>query len=248
MLNDGSPYVKVHGDSIALHFDNECVQSMMSSADPVELVVPYTRTMMGFLLVNPRPRRILMLGLGGGSLVKFCYAHLPDARITVVEIDPQVIALRGLFMIPPDDGRLQVVCAEGAAYVRDSAEDFDVILVDGFDLNGQSATLTTPAFFQHCFERLTPEGILVENLDSEHPAHAFFFALAWRRFKENAVEVPVPERTNSIVFATKDMSIRTCWHRWQPVPPESAASAQPQDWALALQDEFARILLLLHSP
>jgi len=52
--------------------------------DPYALCLAYTRKMMAFLLFNSQPRRILQLGLGGGSLAKFCYKHLPDASITAV--------------------------------------------------------------------------------------------------------------------------------------------------------------------
>jgi spermidine synthase len=121
------PYVRVHSDAISLHFDNDCIQSMMSCGNPNYLEIPYTKTMMCFLLAMPYPEHILMIGLGGGSLAKFCYRHLPKTRITVVEICPDVIALRDLFKIPEDDDRFCVVCADGADFVRDTKPDFDVI-------------------------------------------------------------------------------------------------------------------------
>jgi spermidine synthase len=71
--------------------------------------------MMAFLLFNPRPRRILILGLGGGSLAKFCYRHLPSATITAVEIDPHVMALREEFRVPADDERFRVLQGDGTA-------------------------------------------------------------------------------------------------------------------------------------
>jgi spermidine synthase len=55
-----------------------------------------------------------MIGLGGGSLVKYCHHHLPGARVSVAEISPEVIALRDRFRIPPDDERLEVDCARTA--------------------------------------------------------------------------------------------------------------------------------------
>src|SRR5713101_2429053 len=59
------------------------VQSEMWLDDPESLVSAYTRKMMGFLLFRRRPREILMIGLGGGSLAKFCHRHLPSARMSV---------------------------------------------------------------------------------------------------------------------------------------------------------------------
>jgi spermidine synthase len=73
---------------------NGCTQSEMRIDVPDELVSEYTRKMMGFLAFQPNPANVLIIGLGGGSLVKYCYRHLPTTRITAVEIDSDVLALR----------------------------------------------------------------------------------------------------------------------------------------------------------
>src|SRR5678809_13316 len=70
-----------------MHFTNDATQSAMLFADPDALIAQYTRKMMAFLLFNPNPKHIVMIGLGGGSLAKFCYRHLPGSKITVVEIN-----------------------------------------------------------------------------------------------------------------------------------------------------------------
>src|SRR3546814_9081734 len=67
------------------------VQSIMSIDDPDRLMLDYTRQMMGFLLFNPSPQTIEMIGLGGGSMAKYCYKYLPDVSITAVAIDPEVL-------------------------------------------------------------------------------------------------------------------------------------------------------------
>ena len=77
-----------------MQFTCAATQSVMSLDDPDALVTAYARKMMAFLLFNSNPKHILMIGLGGGSLAKFCYRHLPNARLTVVEINADVIALR----------------------------------------------------------------------------------------------------------------------------------------------------------
>jgi spermidine synthase len=80
-----------------MHFTNQATQSAMLLADPDALISQYTRKMMSFLLFNPTPAHIVMIGLGGGSLAKFCYRHLPRSRITVVEIKDEVIEIREEF-------------------------------------------------------------------------------------------------------------------------------------------------------
>lgn len=149
---------------ISLHFDGRSVQSIMSRAAPDALVLGYTRTMMGFLLLQPAPERICMIGLGGGSLTKYCYRHLPEASITVIEINPEVIALRERFCIPPDDERLSVVCADAAQYLSTTAQTFDALLLDGFNADGAPPELSDAAFYEACHSRLNAHGVLVANL------------------------------------------------------------------------------------
>lgn len=70
--DDGVIEVVDNGDSRSLHFGTYPRQSSMRLSDPAHLALSYTQSMMGCLLLNPIPRRVLVIGLGGGSLVKFC--------------------------------------------------------------------------------------------------------------------------------------------------------------------------------
>ena len=88
------PFVHDSGGDKGLYFSIREIQSRMQVDDPDALDLGYTRTMMGFLLFQPEPRQIAMVGLGGGSLAKFCHRYLPQAQIQVAEINPHVIALR----------------------------------------------------------------------------------------------------------------------------------------------------------
>ena len=111
------PFILDQGALRFLQFDLERVQSLMRRDDPDALCLRYTRKMMTFLLFNPQPRRILIVGLGGGSLAKFCYRCLPSATITAVEIDPDVMALREEFRVRPDDARFRVLQCDGVEYI-----------------------------------------------------------------------------------------------------------------------------------
>lgn len=124
------------GDILSLLFGWSTVQSGMRVSDPDHLLFDYTRVMMGFRLFRPAPKHIEMIGLGGGSLANACYRSLPDCDITVIEIDPEVIALRQQFHIPPDDHRFRVICADGADYLAASAGKPDILFIDGFDSKG----------------------------------------------------------------------------------------------------------------
>lgn len=158
------PYVHEDAHSRALHFSIHEVQSQMWLEAPAELVLPYTRVMMGFLMFQPMPARVAMVGLGGGSLAKFCHTHLLQTRLDVVEINPHVIALRDAFCIPPDGGRFQVIEADGAEFMQGAEpQSYEVLLLDGYDDQGLPKGLSSQAFYDRCAKALRPGGVLVAN-------------------------------------------------------------------------------------
>lgn len=197
------PFVQDADGSKSLHFTAGELQSRMLTNSPWRLEVDYTRTMMGFLLFNPAPGHIGMIGLGGGSLAKFCYHHLPASRMTVLEINPHVIALRQEFQVPDDDERFAVIAADGALFLQTEAPAFEVLLVDGFDHEGQPAGLCSQRFYDDCLAALAPDGLLVVNLHYEHPDYPLWVERIARSFSGNAVDILVEEKSNGIVFASK---------------------------------------------
>lgn len=198
------PFVHEGGSFRSLHFSIHEVQSRMSLEDPCALDLEYSRTMMGFLWFKPEPKHIAMIGLGGGSLAKFCHRYLPATRIEVVEINPHVLALRDEFQIPPDDERLTVLLGDGAAFVRDAQTGCDVLMVDGFDYDGQPSALSSQAFYDDCADHLQPGGILVVNLFSHDPQYGLFVDRIRRSFADQVLVVEGADLGNSIVFAFKE--------------------------------------------
>jgi len=153
----------------ALYFGFDSIQSRMRLDDPDALDLAYTRTMMGFLLFVPQPQRISFIGLGGGSLVKYCHRHLPQARLQVAEINPHVLALRDDFMLPPDGERLAMHRLDGARFVRLPQAVCDVLLLDGFDKQGMPDALCSQRFFDDAVMAVDDGGLLVVNLHGADP-------------------------------------------------------------------------------
>jgi spermidine synthase len=202
-----APFIYEEVNSKSLHFTINQLQSKMSKASPNVLKVEYTKTMMGFLLLNRRPNHIVMIGLGGGSLAKFCYQHLPESKITVVEINPHVIALRKEFLIPDDNDRFEVVLADGADYICEFEGAIDVLLVDGFDHQGQPPQLSSKRFYSDCRAALTQQGVLAINFHEYHPLYETFIDRVDTAFESNLVEVATNDAGNVIVFAAKGIEI-----------------------------------------
>jgi spermidine synthase len=202
------PYLTESDGILSLQFDAWSTQSEMSIDDTDELVIPYTRVIMSFLLLEPSPRHVAMIGLGGGSLAKYCYRHLPCTGVTAVEINPAVIALRNEFAIPADDVRLRVVLGDGAEWVADSARQSnvqpDVLIVDGFDTDGLPARLCSQRFYDDCFAALADNGIMVVNVWKGYPHYDEYLARISNSFAGNRVIVDAQDGFNHIVLAMKN--------------------------------------------
>jgi spermidine synthase len=186
-----------------MHFTNDATQSAMLFADPDALIAQYMRKMMAFLLFNPNPRHIVMLGLGGGALPKFCYRHLPRTQITVVEINEDVIALREEFCVPKDDERFRVVHDDGARYVERLEEQMDVLLIDAFDADGIALSLAKSDFYACAARRLTDNGVLVMNFWGPCERYVDNLAQARAAFGNSLLLVPVAGDVNVLLFAFK---------------------------------------------
>src|SRR5688572_21378692 len=105
----GAVYVSEKFGVRSLHIASDTIQSSMRIARPTDLELAYTRSMMGFLLFHPRPRRMLLVGLGGGSLAKFIYHRMPEAVSEVLEINPDVVSIaRRYFQVPASDERFTI--------------------------------------------------------------------------------------------------------------------------------------------
>lgn len=157
-----------------LHFGSDWVQGAMRISRPRDLELAYTREMMAALLLSSSwpvmPKRILQIGLGAASLTRFIYANLPEARQTVVELEPAVVgAAQQCFSLPPMGERLEIEIGDGAAWIGASSDLYDLILIDGFDADGATGNLESLSFYQHCRARLAEGGLLVCNFLSRSP-------------------------------------------------------------------------------
>ncbi len=187
-----------------LHFSSNWVQGAMRIQRPNALELPYTREMMAGLLLReaPWPRDALLIGLGAGSLAKFIYHQLPAARITVVEIDPQVeIVARLHFGLPDDPRRLRVLIADGVEYMLAGESRHDCMLIDGFDGKGRAGALDTLPFYQACRARLSEHGLLAVNLLGRERGFQASAERIRQAFEGRTLVFPSSDSGNTIAFA-----------------------------------------------
>ena len=217
-----------------LHFSADWVQGAMRIQRPNSLELAYTREMMAGLLLRepPWPRNALLIGLGAGSLAKYIYHKLPETRITVVEIDPQVeIVARMHFKLPDDRLRLNIVIGDGAQYMLEDGKKFDCILVDGFDKSGRAGVLDTLPFYQACRSRLSDTGLLVTNLLGHSRGFQASQARIAKAFDGRSLVFPSCDSGNTIAFATAgdevDVTLEDLIARAQRLHKETGLNLKP---------------------
>jgi spermidine synthase len=196
------PRIVDSGPLRCLQFGPDNVQSVMRHDDPNALCLAYTCKMMAFLLFNALPRRLLLLGLGGGSLARFCHHHLPTTELTVVEIDPRVVALREHFRIPQDH-RMRLITADGASYIAGPIGRFDAILVDACDSQGIDPSLARPDFYANLRRRLTLNGVLSINICGTAETIASHCGRLRGVFGEHWLSLPARDDGNLVVMASR---------------------------------------------
>jgi spermidine synthase len=196
----------------SLHIGSDTVQSSMRLTRPNDLELSYTRSMMAFLLFVSPPKKMLMIGLGGGSLAKFVYHRLPETMITAVEVSTRVVAVaRQYFNVPADDARFEVVIADGASYIERADVTADVLVVDGYEADSHVESLATKSFYTACRERLEPGGLLVVNLWGGDKQFQTLLRRIQDSFPAGTLCLPAERPGNVIVLAFKDAPQPFSW-------------------------------------
>jgi spermidine synthase len=203
------------GEQRYMDFEN-LRQSAMLLKDPWELRLRYTRFLPLALTLQPEPKRALILGLGGGSFPKRLYRDLPDVKVDVVDIDPEVIAIAKRYFQVPEDARLRLFAKDGRRFVQEAADTYDLIFLDAYNSDTIPFHLATREFYEEIKARLRPGGVVVSNIIGtlRGPQSAFFRSI-YRTLSEvfpTVYVVPtynpgggwVLGDINIILFATQD--------------------------------------------
>lgn len=193
------------GTTRTLYFGTSAKQSSMLLTNPRTLALSYTRAMCACLLFRHAPERVLLVGLGGGSLARFFLHHFPACHIDAIEPRPAVTEIAREFFALADQSRLTVIPSDGMAFLTNRAPDsagYDLILVDAFDAQGMAAGVDSAAFFRGCRRALTQDGVLAVNLWATNPG-SFRQATKCLRgaFDDQVLRLPVEQRGNVITLA-----------------------------------------------
>ena len=214
-----------------LHLGSEWIQGSMLLDEPNALVHEYIQRMMAWLLlIDPTTapqRKAVQLGLGAGSLTKFCHKEI-RMHTTAIELNPQVLhACRGWFKLPADNARMQVILEDAAQEIKKSRwiGAVDALLVDLYDEEAAAPVLDSADFYADCRSTLTADGCMTVNLfgrsssfskSVEKISAAFGHDAVWA-FKStregNTVVLAqrTPSRPNRTVLAERAAYIELHW-------------------------------------
>ena len=198
------------GDIRYLHLGTEWVQGSMRLDDPFEIHLEYVQRMMAWLLfVDPASvpkRHAMQLGLGAGSLTKFCHRKL-RMKTTAIELNPQVVAACRLwFKLPRDDSRLSVVLGDAAEVASHEhwRGQVDALQVDLYDHEAAAPVLDSEAFYADCRRLLTDDGAMTVNLFGRSSSYERSLSRIQRAFGAGSVWAFRPTREgNTIVLALR---------------------------------------------
>ena len=193
-------------DRLELRGRDKALQSVINLAKPQQLELANLEHLMSVLLFMPAPRRVLMLGTAAGSLLHFLQHYFPQADITAVDIDAELIErLLNLQILPAASDTLTYVEDDAAHFIARSDRVYDLVLVDIFNGAQSPAWLLEKASIQRLYDLTGSGGGLAFNLlvDSDHDFRLFYRDLG-QRFDDNTLSLPVAGLENRVVYAIRD--------------------------------------------
>lgn len=195
-----------------LHLGTPWIQGSMYLDEPIALVHEYSQRMMAWLLFveadSVRDRHAVQLGLGAGSLTKFCHKKL-RMKTSAIELNPQVLtACRGWFKLPAENARMQVVLADAALEIQDPKwwGTVDALQVDLYDSQAAAPVQDSLPFYSHCRRLLTPDGAMTVNLFGRSSSFARTVEKISAAFGADALWAFKPTREgNTVVLAQRTL-------------------------------------------
>jgi spermidine synthase len=189
-----------------LHFSrSRGIQSSMVLEDHIMLDLRYSKSMIAAMALHPAPKDVLLVGLGGASIPKFIQKHFPDAKLDIVEIDPDVVKVCQEWFDFKGTPNTRVIVMDGRMYLKRSPKQYDIIMLDAYAADRIPFHMTTREFVEQAKGRLKPGGIIATNL-WEHAVNRFYYAelRTYQTLFPQLYLCRAGDSGNMILFATLD--------------------------------------------
>lgn len=167
-------YKKGNVRTMAFVRDNgqEAYESQVDLDKPHELFITYVPFMFTSYLIRPKQEKVLIVGLGGGSMIHFLRRYDPEIQIDAIEIDPAVVDIAKKYFAVPSEGKVKLLTEDGLKYLEATDAKYDVIYMDAFlkpsaetDKTGAPLKSRTLVFYESIQKKLNPDGLVVFNLN-----------------------------------------------------------------------------------
>ena len=186
-----------------LYFDSPIEQSCLYLNAPMTLNFEYQEKIVERILAfanqhsKEQTFRVLILGMGGGSMAHHLFHMLPNIQLTVVELRQAVIDCAYNYFHLPNEPEIEVVCEDAITFMaennlenlKDNAQHYDVIIVDIFDANGLPSELSDKQFQENLWQNINSPGLVIFNLWYQ-----------WNQTHSNGKPVPTAETQQVINF------------------------------------------------
>jgi spermidine synthase len=218
IYSHSSPYHDIHVDEFGhlrvLRFARNRQSTMYLDA-PFDTDLEYAAYLHTPLAIKPDAARTLVIGLGGGSVVKRMWRDYPAMRLDVVEIDPEIVEVARRFFALPEDDRIQVFVGDGRDFVDQTPETYDIAIVDAFDEDRVPRRLTTEEFMRAARDRLAADGVIAYNFigapkgDLSKPFRSLYRTLCnvWRHVWVFAIDEGVFAAASNLVLVASDADV-----------------------------------------
>jgi len=140
------------------------IESIVDLGDPDAMPVLYNRIMPVALAYPEKIGRILMIGLGAGSLSTYLGRALPEAQIDVVELDPGIIAAGKKYFGLRETDKVRFIESDGRVFLSRHKDTYDLILLDAFRELGVPFQMLTKEFYALVKDHLGPGGAVASNV------------------------------------------------------------------------------------
>lgn len=150
----------------------EVVESTLDISSPQTLFLLYTQKMFASFLIGDMPKKVLLAGLGGGSMVHFTNYYFPKIQMDIVEIDPEIIKISKEYFALKENKMNKIILADIYQFLKNSKNSYDVIFMDAFlkpsentDSTGINLKQKEKEFFDNLKKNLSPKGVVAFNIN-----------------------------------------------------------------------------------
>jgi len=228
------------GERLELRSNDNALQSLIDLRNPHKLGLRNLEHLMSVLLFIPEPERVLMLGTAAGSLLHFLRHYYPEADITAVDIDVELVEkMLQMEVLPPAGAGLTYVYDDAARFILSCEQKYDLILVDVFTGAQSPSWLLEKKYINGHYHLLSERGAVAYNLliDSDHDFKLFYRDLRLV-FNRQTLCLPVKGYENTIAYGIR-----------HPVPARDMAWYMQHATALSerLDIDFLQILSVIYN-